>query len=165
MPTPRMVTSAVLSAALLLAGSVTPAHAQLHWGPHVVHASKSFDGATGVGLRAGIGSAMVPVGLTASGEYFFPDCPQGNGCGLRGLTVDGTYRPFPSPMVRPYVTGGLAYRHFDPGTGAGSEDVSGLAVGAGIDASLGGLRAFREVRYEFVDAPSSQAVWRLGVLF
>jgi hypothetical protein len=165
MPASRLPVSAVFLGALLFLGSADRAHAQFHWGPHAVHASKSFDGATGVGLRAGIGLPMVPIGLTASGEHFFPSCPDGSGCGLRGITVDGTYRPFPFPIVRPYVTGGVAYRNFDPGTGAGSEDVSGLAAGAGIDVSLGGLRAFGEVRYEFVDAPSSQGVWRLGVLF
>lgn len=165
MPTSRIAGPIGLALALLLVLAAMPAHAQLHWGPHVAHASKSFDGATGVGLRAGIGLPTFPLGLTVSGDYFFPDCAQGDGCGLRGVTVDGSYRPFPSPLIRPYVTGGVAYRQFDLGTGASSEDVSGLAVGAGVDAAIAGFRAFGEVRWEFVEAPTSQAVWRLGLLF
>ncbi len=100
----------------------------------------------------------------ASGEYFFPDCPaEDTNCGLYGLTLDANFR-LPFPLVRPYITGGLAYRNISS-VSSSDETVAGLALGAGLDVALGGIRAFGETRYEFVDAPEKQFLWRIGLLF
>lgn len=157
-----------LAALLLLSTSLflfpSPSEAQFRWGGHMVHAARSFGGATGAGLRAGIDVPVMPLDLVASGEYFFPDCPQGmGGCGLQGITLDANFRML-TPLVRPYGTGGLAYRRLSPGGEAPSQTESGIALGVGIDASLGTLRGFGEARWEFVGAPRNQLVWRLGVL-
>jgi hypothetical protein len=67
------------------------------------------------------------------------------------------------PVIRPYIVGGLAHRRFS--AGGTDEDATGLAVGAGLDLALGGVRIFGEGRYEFLDAPEKQVVTRLGLMF
>lgn len=150
--------------ALMLLSIPTAGEAQLRVGVHAVHAEKSFGGSTGLGLRTGIQLPVIPFDLFASGEYFFPDCPAGqDNCGLHGVSLDGNFR-FVFPIVRPYLSGGLVHRRIDSGGVNGSTSDTGISVGAGVDLRLGSLGAFAEGRYEFVDAPNSQAILRAGVL-
>jgi hypothetical protein len=154
-----------LLAAALIVAAPSRALAQVNWGAHAVHASDAFGGTYGAGLRLGIALPALPFDLMASGEYFFPDCPAGQGgCGLRGFTLDANFR-MAFPVVRPYITAGLAYRSYSPGGGGSDDSATGPAVGVGVDLSLGGIRAFGETRYEFVSAPENEFVWRLGLLF
>lgn len=152
-----------LAAASLGTMAASGAEAQLVFGGHVVSAADAFGGTYGAGLRAGLDLPALPFDLMASGEYFFPDCPPAlDDCGLRGVTLDANFRMV-FPLVRPYLTGGLARRRTVEDD---AEDAStGIALGAGVDVALGGVRAFGEARYEFVDAPEKQVVWRLGLLF
>ncbi len=160
---PRGLATVVLLGCFLVGAA--PGEAQLRLGAHVVGAQDSFDGTIGLGVRAGIEAPVLPFDLLASGEYFFSDCPAGiTGCGLYGLTVDANFR-LVFPVVRPYISGGLAYRNIDLGDSSQDDSVVGPSVGAGVDAALGNIRAFGELRYEFVDAPEKQFIWRLGLLF
>jgi hypothetical protein len=78
--------------------------------------------------------------------------------------LDGQFRMV-LPVIRPYVVGGLALRRVSLGGDTPDEDVTGLAVGAGVDLALGGIRIFGEGRYEFLDAPEKQVVTRVGLMF
>lgn len=154
-----------LLAAVVLGLGPGSAAAQFHLGGHLVTAQDAFDGTLGMGVRAGIDPPVLPFELMASGEYFFADCPPGeSGCGLYGLTVDANFR-LVFPVVTPYIQAGLAYRNIDPAAPNEDESVTGPALGAGVDVGLSGIRIFGEGRYEFVDAPEKQFVWRLGALF
>ncbi len=145
--------------------ATAPVDAQIRVGGHVVGAQDAFDGTIGLGVRAGIETPILPFDVLASGEYFFADCPPGiSGCGLYGVTLDANFRMV-FPVVRPYISGGLAFRNIDPADNGSDESVTGLSVGGGVDASLGNMGVFGEVRYEFVDAPEKQFIWRVGVLF
>ncbi len=164
---PRAARFAVPAVLLLTSLAFNPSslEAQLRLGSHVVRATEAFGGAYGVGLRAGIDVPVLPFDLMASGEYFFPDCPpEESDCGLHGATVDANFR-LVFPIVRPYISAGLAYRNLSPPALGVDESVAGLTVGLGLDVAIAGVRAFGESRYEFVDAPEKQFIWRLGVLF
>ena len=163
-PQGHVLVPALLGALFLVLGPGSGA-AQLRLGGHLVTAHDAFDGTLGIGVRAGLDPPVLPFELMASGEYFFPDCPPGvTGCGLYGLTVDANFR-IVFPLVRPYLQAGLAYRNVDPAAPNEDESVIGPALGAGVDVGLSGIRIFGEGRYEFVDAPEKQFVWRLGALF
>jgi hypothetical protein len=152
---------------LLLAGLPASADAQLRWGVHGVHATDAFEGTSGAGIRGGLSLPAIPLSAAASWEYFFPSCPAGaDGCGLRGATVDLNFEPcVVIPAVRPYVSGGFAWRRFAPGGAAEAQHVTGFTAGAGIQLGTSGFGAFGEGRYEMTDAPDDQLVWRLGILF
>lgn len=154
----------LLASALALTIIPTPAESQLRWGIHVAHAGKSFGGTTGLGARVGFDLPVIPLGFYASAESFFPSCPGEDTCRLRGATLDAHYR-FPFPVIQPYATAGMAYRHFLPGDGSASEDVTGVVAGVGTTVSAGVVRGFAEARYEFAQVPSSQVMLRFGVLF
>jgi len=151
----------------LAVGAVLPvaATAQVSWGAHAVRAADAFGGATGAGVRAGVTLPVLPFDLIGSAEYFFPDCGNDQSdCGLHGLTLDANVRMV-LPVLRPYGLAGLAYRKVSPGGDAPDEESTGLALGAGVDLALGGLRLFGEGRYEFLDAPEKQFLLRLGIMF
>ena len=161
---PAALFPGVLVAACLIL-SPSPADGQLRIGGHVVKAADAFDGSYGLGLGAGIDFPLLPFDLMASGEYFFADCPpEDPDCGLYGLTLDANFRLL-FPLVRPYISAGLAYRNISPVEIGGDETVAGLGLGLGVDVALAGVRLFGESRYEFLDAPEKQFLWRLGVLF
>ena len=90
--------------------------------------------------------------------------PEDPDCGLYGLTLDANFRLL-FPLVRPYISAGLAYRNISPVEIGGDETVAGLGLGLGVDVALAGVRLFGESRYEFLDAPEKQFLWRLGALF
>ena len=165
---PRAVRPTLRAAALgALAVALLPvaATAQVFWGAHAVHAADAFGGATGAGVRAGVDLPVLPFDLVGSAEYFFPDCPNDRSdCGLHGLTLDANLRMV-IPLVRPYAVAGLAHRRISPGGDLPDEESTGLALGAGVDVALGGVRIFGEGRYEFLNAPEKQFFYRLGVLF
>jgi hypothetical protein len=151
-----------LAVAALLPGAAT---AQVYWGAHAVHAADAFGGATGAGVRAGVDLPVLPFDLIGSAEYFFPDCGNDQSdCSLHGLTLDANLRMV-IPVVRPYAVAGLSHRRASAGDDAPDQESTGLALGAGVDVALGGVRLFGEGRYEFLDAPERQFLWRLGVLF
>jgi hypothetical protein len=138
--------------------------AQIRVGLHAVQAMDVLDGTTGVGARVGIQTPVLPFDLFATGEYFLPDCPPGNdGCGLRGASIEANFRMM-VPLVRPYLTGGIAYREFTPGGGESRVSDTGVALGAGVDIGLGRARLFGEGRYEFLKAPDRQMVVRIGLI-
>ena len=145
--------------------SASPAEGQLRVGGHLVRADDAFSGTVGIGVQAGMDPPLLPFEIVASGEYFFADCPaEESGCGLYGLTADGNFRII-FPMVLPYIAAGLAYRHIDPAADNQAQSVVGPALGVGLDLGLSEIRIFSESRYEFVDAPEKQFVWRLGAMF
>lgn len=159
----RSVGLGLLALALLAVSAPAAVDAQFRVGGHAAHAGNAFGGSSGLGVRAGFDLPFAPLGVTASAEYFFPDCAsEADGCGLRGYGVDANFRMV-LPVVRPYVSGGLVYRRLAPGGGLDARTHSGLAAGAGVDVSLSAVRAFGEGRYEFV-SPVRQAVWRVGLL-
>lgn len=160
----RMIAAALFT---LPAAAVAPgtASAQINWGAHVAHAADVFGGTYGVGLRLGIDLPALPFDLLGSGEFYFPDCPSGQGgCGFKGLALDANFRMV-FPVIRPYVAAGLAYRSYSPGGDGADDNGTGPALGVGADVSLAGVRVFGETRYEFVGAPENEFVWRLGLLF
>ena len=161
---PAALSPAVLVAAYLIL-SPSAADAQLRVGGHLVKAADTFDGSYGLGLRAGIDFPLLPFDLMASGEYFFPNCPpEDSDCGLYELTLDANFRLL-FPLVRPYISAGLAYRNISPMQIGADETVAGLGLGLGVDVELAGVRLFGESRYEFLNAPEKQFLWRLGALF
>jgi hypothetical protein len=148
---------------VLLLLSAPPASAQVFWGAHLAKANTSFGGTKGAGLRAGLTLPLIPVEVVGSGEYFFPDCPPGfGGCALKGAALDANLR-LPFPVLQPYATGGKVWRAFTPGAGAAETRLSGNSMGAGLNLSLGKARLFGEARYEFVDVPESQVMFRVGL--
>ncbi len=159
----RTLHAVLTSTVLLLIAAPSDADAQFRGGGHAIHAGQLFGGSGGVGLRGGIQLPLIPIDLMAAGEYFFPDCGELAGCGLQGVTLDANFRMI-FPVVRPYISGGLAHRRYSPGGDALTINSSGLSVGAGIDVRLGGLGGFAEARYEFTEAPRSQSVVRIGIL-
>jgi hypothetical protein len=103
--------------------------------------------------------------VIGSAEYFFPECGNSQSdCGLHGLTLDANLRMV-IPLLRPYGVVGLSHRRLSPGGDLLEKESTGLAVGGGVDVALGGIRLFGEGRYEFLDAPERQILWRLGILF
>jgi hypothetical protein len=156
-----VLVSGILTAAVL--GVPRGGDAQIYFGAHAVHAADAFGGAMGAGVRAGVDLPVLPFDVIGSAEYFFPDCSNAQSdCKLHGVTLDGQVRMV-LPVIRPYIVGGLAHRRFS--AGGTDEDATGLAVGAGLDLALGGVRIFGEGRYEFLDAPEKQVVTRLGLMF
>jgi hypothetical protein len=108
---------------------------------------------------------VFPFDLIGSAEYFFPECDiDQSDCGLHGLTLDANLRMV-IPLLRPYGVVGLSHRRVSAGGDVPEEESTGLALGAGVDIAIGGLRLFGEGRYEFLDAPERQFIWRLGILF
>jgi hypothetical protein len=143
----------------------TSVAAQLRIGGHFVSAQDTFAGTQGVGVRVGFDPPILPFELMVSGEYFFTDCPPGeSGCGRYGLTADANFR-IVLPLVRPYLSAGLAYRNMDMAAPTQDEFVVGPTLGVGVDVGLSGLRLVGESRYEFMEAPDKQFVWRLGAMF
>ena len=138
---------------------------QLRVGSHFVHAAESFGGASGVGLRAGVALPALPLDIMASWARFSPECPPDElDCELTGLTLDANFR-IPLPFIHPYFSGGIAYRSLGPVQPGEEADALGAALGAGLDVALARLHLFGEARYEWVDAPEKQLLWRLGILF
>jgi len=164
MRTPLTLLAAVALAGSALAIAPGAARGQLVVGVHAVEASKTLGGATGAGLRAGLDLPLLPFDLLASGEYFFPDCPdERDGCSFWGATLDANVGMI-LPIVTPYVSGGLAYRSLKRFEEDDAETATGASVGAGVTVSLGGLRGFAEVRYELVEIPDEQTLIRVGLL-
>lgn len=156
------LTAAVAVLCLTLLPS--PTSAQLRIGVHAAQAMDVLDGALGGGARLGIEVPVLPFDLFATAEYFRPDCLEGfDGCGFRGGSIEANFRMV-VPLVRPYLTGGIAYREFNPGGNADSVTDTGITVGAGVDIGLGRARLFGEGRYEFLKAPERQVVVRIGLL-
>ena len=138
---------------------------QLRVGSYLVHAANSFGGASGVGLRAGVAVPVLPLDIMASWARFSPKCPPGESdCELTGLTLEANFR-IPVPVIHPYVSGGIAYRRLGPVQPGEEADALGPGVGAGVDVGLARFHLFGEARYEWVDAPEKQLLWRLGILF
>jgi hypothetical protein len=153
----------LLSAGILLA-LPTPGDAQFLVGAHAAHAGKSFGGTVGTGIRAGVDLPVLPFAVYGGWERYFPDCGAGiEGCKLEGFTLDVNFSMF-LPLLRPYLSGGLAYRTFRLSDQLPEEDTSGASVGAGFDLTLGSLRGFAEARYELVKVPGRQRVVRLGLM-
>lgn len=160
----RLRSIPLLAAALFTLVVPGPVWAQLRIGAHAAQAMDVFDGTLGVGARVGVEIPVLPFDLFATGEYFLPDCPPGNdGCGLRGASIEANFRMM-VPVVRPYLTGGVAYREFNPGGGEIRVSDTGVALGAGVDIGLGRARLFGEGRYEFLKAPERQVVVRIGLM-
>lgn len=161
---PRSAFVPLMLAGLLLPGLSSKAEGQLRGGVHAFHAGEAFDGATGVGIRGGVQLPVVPLDLLMSGEYLLPACPiASSGCGLRGVTADVNLR-MTLPVIRPYVSGGVAHRQYLPGGDGEAVTSTGPSAGVGFDVRLGQLGAFAEARYEFVEAPRSQGILRIGLL-
>lgn len=161
---------ALFAPALLLALALLPlrpasADAQLRIGGHAAFAPDAFGGAWGAGLRGVLTLPGVPVGGSASFDYFFPDCPAvQDDCALRGAEVALHLIPLPmAPVVRPYLAGGFAWRRFAPGGGVAAQDTSGFTAGAGIELRAIRVAAFAEARWEFVEAPEEQWIARAGI--
>jgi len=125
-------------------------------------AQDAFDGAPGVGAQLGLDLPVLPVDVFGSGTWFFPDCDD---CKLKGWSLGVALRPFPFPLARPYVVGGLASRDLEDPIADVELDSSGAFAGVGLDLALVGFRLFAEGRYEFLDGELGQAVVRAGVLF
>ena len=135
--------------------------AQIVGGVFGAYAQDAHDGTAGVGAQLGLDIPILPVDVYGSGTWFFPGC---DGCDLRGWSVGVTLRPFPFPLARPYVVGGLTSRDLED-TAGGVVNSSGAFAGVGLDVALVGFRLFAEGRYEFLDGPLEQAVVRAGLLF
>ena len=136
--------------------------AQIIGGVFGAYAQDAFDGTPGVGAQLGLDIPILPVDVYGSGTWFLPSC---DGCEMKGWSLGVTLRPFPFPVVRPYVVGGLASRDLE-GPAAGSViNASGAFAGVGVDVALAGFRLFAEGRYEFLDGPLEQAVVRAGLLY
>ena len=152
---------------LVLVGALSmpcEGRAQISGGVFGAWAQDAFDGTVGVGVQLGLSIPILPVDVYGSGTWFLPDCDD---CKLKGWSLGVALRPFPFPVARPYVVGGLASRNLeDPDPAAGLDlDSSGAFVGVGLVLALVAVRLFTEVRYEFLDGDLGQAVVRAGVLF
>ena len=151
---------------LLVIAHAQPATAQFAWGVHAAKANETGAGGVwGAGAHLRVGLPVIPVDARAAVEYFRPDCVGSDDCTFWGWSIDARLR-VPAPLVSPYFTGGLVRRHVDLSDDESLERKEGIAVGWGVEVGLGAaLRAFVEARYEFVDAPSHQLMWRLGFYF
>jgi hypothetical protein len=151
----------LLSVALLC---MAPSHAdaQLSWGLQAAHANDVFGGSNGLGAVVGVGVPLFPVNGRVGGEYFFPDCGSADGCSFMGWSA-AVNVAIPFPVVRPYATGALVQRRFDPGNGADATTDTGFAGGIGLEINPLLMTIFAEVRYEWVD-PDNQFVLRVGFL-
>lgn len=151
----------LFSTVFALAVLAQPAASQLFVGLHAAKMDKTADGAWGGGAQIGVDLPALPLDVVASGEYFDVDCL--TDCSFYGGSVDARFR-LPLPVVRPYGTAGLTARKFEvEGLGEGDWE-TGLGIGAGVDVATPLLRIFVEGRYEFVDSPDEQLVWRAGLI-
>jgi hypothetical protein len=142
----------------------TPLAGQVVWGVHATRANEFGGGSWGGGVQLGLDVPVLPVSVLAAADYLFPDCGAAGDCSFWGGSLDANLA-LPFPVVHPYATGGVVYRHFDTGDDAEATGTSGLALGLGVQVSLLALRAYVEGRYEFVNAPDDQVVWRIGLHF
>ncbi len=158
MQTKRLLAGAAVAAALSL-GAAEGASAQLYFGGHGAWAGDFGD--FGIGAQAGWDLPALPVDVAVGGEYFFPDCEED--CGLWGGYLAANLR-FPFPIVRPYITGGWAYRSFDRGESDGSDN--GFMAGGGVDLKLASVRAFAEWTYEFLEKRNGleQGIVKVGLI-
>ena len=148
---------------LVVAALLMPerAHAQFFGGVFGAWAQDSFEGTTGAGAEIGYDLPVLPVDVFGAGTWFFPDC---EGCELSGWSLGVNVR-IPFPLIRPYVTGGMAWRNQEGQANAAVvEDNSGAFAGAGVDLAFAGVRLFGEARYEWLDGPQEQAIVRLGIM-
>jgi len=136
--------------------------AQIVGGVFGAYAQDVFDGTPGVGAQLGLDVPILPIDIYGSGTWFRPGC---DGCKMKGWSVGVTLRPFPFPVARPYVVGGLTSRDLEDPMAGSDIDASGAFAGGGLDLALVGFRFFAEARYEFLDGPLEQAVLRAGLLF
>jgi hypothetical protein len=156
----RILRNAALATAALLA-LAAPAAAQIGFGGDMVRAADAFGGTTGVGARVRLGVPLFPLSAAVNADWFFPDCPN-TSCSLRGATLDVNYS-FPIPLLHPWVGVGWSIRRIEVGSAKSTE--RGLNAGVGAELQLTKLRPFADVRYEFVDAPEKQYVFRIGLMF
>ena len=154
-----------LIAALVLVGALSvpcEGRGQISGGVFGAWAQDAFDGSPGVGVQITLDTPILPLDVFGSGTWFFADC---GGCDLKGWSLGVTLRPFPFPVARPYVVGGLTSRDLEDVDVSLVVSSSGAFAGAGLDVALLGLRVFAEGRYEFLDGVLEQPVMRAGVLF
>ncbi len=150
----------VMLAALASIATAAPAAAQIGFGGHVVQMSDAFDGTTGVGARLRVGVPLFPISAVLNGEYFFPDCGDGD-CSLYGVTIDVNYA-LPLPLIQPWVGVGWSIRKVE--VSDVSFDENGINVGIGAELKLTAFKPFVEIRYEMADAPEKQYLMRIGVM-
>jgi opacity protein-like surface antigen len=167
----RSLLAAAAVAALALP---TAAEAQLDLldaGIHGAYATETADGSAGIGGFLALDLPMAPLSIRAAGERFFPDCGADvdgvelEGCAFWGFSLDANLDVLPLPVVSPYLSAGFVYRYLDPSDIVAGEEETGVAVGAGASFELGGLGAFAEARYEFIELPEEQFVVRAGLFF
>lgn len=141
----------------------TEARAQMFGGIFGAWAQDSFDGTFGVGGEIGYDLPILPMDLFGSGTKFFPGCDD---CDMHGWSVGANLR-LPLPLVRPYLTGGWAWRDADQGPTVdplSSGKDNGAFAGIGVDLAFSILRVFAEGRYELLDDPLEQFAVRAGVM-
>jgi len=161
----------VLAAGLLL--MPRSASAQVSIGAYGLRASDALGtltdggGAQGLGVRAAVSFPVLPVSAYAAGERLFPDCPE-DGCSVWAGEVGVNVAVIPLPIVQPYVSGAITRRRFDSGIDGAVSSVrteEGISAGLGVAVGLAGIGAFVEGRYEFLDDPYDQWIFRLGIMF
>ena len=152
-------------ATLFLVTLAAPASGQLSWGLHATKAVETRGGTWGGGANLKVGFPVFPLDAVGAIDYFRPDCPQSDDCTFWGWSLDARFR-LPFPIVHPYVTGGWVQRRFDVSNEDDSVTERGVAFGVGLEVDLlGAMQVFLEGRYELVDTPSNQVVWRVGLYF
>ncbi len=146
-----------LSAALALAVVPAESRAQLNFGIQGSVISSVEDiaiagvteeyalaGTFGLGARVVVSPPILPFfWLVGSGDYYFTNCPVGLECSLWTAQATANFG-LPSPIVKPYLLGGLQYRQDDVGSTTGG--VLGLGVQLNFAVSL-----FVEGMFEFAD--------------
>jgi hypothetical protein len=155
----RKAAIAVGTVLAIALAAAPPASGQLLYSGHIAHATDALGGTTGLGGRVGVGLPLLPAELLAGVEYYFTGCS--TACGFQGLSVDANaWLPF--SLLTPYATGGWVVRRYDAPGPTDAESDSGIHLGAGISGGLAGMRLFGEGRYEFLDVPEGQFVFRAG---
>jgi opacity protein-like surface antigen len=102
-----------------------------------------------VGLFADIGLPLLPIGVRADLTYHqMADHGHGDLQVISG-TLNGKYTLLPTPVLAPYVIGGVGYysSKIDDGHDHDRENNFGINAGVGLQFSLVGLRAFAETRF------------------
>ena len=153
-----------ICAVLLTFGAAAPAAAQFLVGAHVSQMNEAFNGAIGLGARAGIDPPVLPIHVVGVAEYFFPDCGPVGDCSLKGASVEANFE-LPLPFLDPYASVGWAWREIDPTGPDPAVTDTGLTLGLGTALGLGSLAPFFEGRYEFLDAPENQFLLRFGFFY
>lgn len=150
----------LLAAAMSAPSSVS---GQLKFGIHGARAVDIHGGANGLGASLELSFPVFPVDVFAAGDYFFPDCGDGDGCSFRGGSLD-LHFALPFPAVQPYGAAGFVVRQVDQGDAMGRVTHRGFGVGVGVNLGAVVIGGYAEARYEFVD-PDDQVVLRLGIRF